>query len=64
VQAEPLSPIPIEILRARVANELWAATLRGNLPPGSQVKQEELAAQLRVSREPVRQALFCCGRDF
>ncbi len=63
MQPETLSPIPIEILRARVAEELRAAILRGDLPPGSQVKQEELAAQLRVSREPVRHALLLLQRE-
>jgi DNA-binding GntR family transcriptional regulator len=55
--------IPIEILRSRVAREIRAAILRGELAPGSHVKQEELAAQLGVSREPVRQALLVLQRE-
>jgi len=55
--------IPLEILPARVAREIRAAILRGELAPGSHVKQEELAAQLGVSREPVRQALLVLQRE-
>ena len=58
-----LRRIPVEILRGRVANEIRAAILCGDLPPGSRVKQEDLAAQLGVSREPVRQALLLLQRE-
>ena len=58
-----LNRIPVEILRARVAQEIRGAILRGDLPPGSRVKQEHLAAQLGVSREPVRQALLLLQRE-
>jgi DNA-binding GntR family transcriptional regulator len=63
VQPQALNRIPIEILRARVAQEIRAAILRGDLPPGSRVKQEDLAAQLGVSREPVREALLALQRE-
>jgi DNA-binding GntR family transcriptional regulator len=41
-----------------VVDELRTAILSGSLPPGSRVRQEELAARLRVSRLPVRQAFL------
>jgi DNA-binding GntR family transcriptional regulator len=63
VQTPALNRLPVEILRARVANEIRAAILRGDLAPGSRVKQEDLAAQLGVSREPVRQALLLLERE-
>jgi DNA-binding GntR family transcriptional regulator len=63
VQPQALNRIPIEILGARVAQEIRAAILRGDLPPGSRVKQEDLAAQLGVSREPVREALLALQRE-
>ena len=63
MQPQALNRIPIEILRARVAQEIRSAILRGDLPPGSFVKQEDLASQLGVSREPVRQALLLLQRE-
>jgi len=42
---------------ARVADELRAAILRGVYPPGTRLRQEELAAQYGASRVPVREAL-------
>ena len=58
MQLQTLNRIPVDVLGARVAQEIRSAILRGDLPPGSRVKQEDLAAQLGVSREPVRQALL------
>src|SRR5882762_10183599 len=58
MQLQMLNRIPVDVLGARVAQEIRSAILRGDLPPGSRVKQEGLAAQLGVSREPVRQALL------
>ncbi|WP_396910244.1 GntR family transcriptional regulator [Mycolicibacterium sp.] len=42
---------------ARVADELRDAILRGQYPPGTRLRQEELAAQYGASRVPVREAL-------
>jgi DNA-binding GntR family transcriptional regulator len=42
---------------SRVADELRAAILRGAYPPGTRLRQEELAAQHGASRVPVREAL-------
>lgn len=63
MQRQALNRIPVDILRARVAQELRIAILRGDLTPGSRIKQEHLAAQLGVSREPVRQALLLLQRE-
>jgi len=50
-----ITPEPVASVRA--AAEIRTAILDGSLPPGARVRQEELAAKLGVSREPVRQAL-------
>jgi DNA-binding GntR family transcriptional regulator len=42
---------------ARVADELRDAILRGVYPPGTRLRQEELATQYGASRVPVREAL-------
>lgn len=42
---------------ARVADELRDSILRGVHPPGTRLRQEELAAQFGSSRVPVREAL-------
>jgi DNA-binding GntR family transcriptional regulator len=63
VQPQALNRISTDVLRARVAHEIRTAILRGDLPPGGRVKQEDLAAQLGVSREPVRHALQVLQRE-
>ncbi len=50
-------------LPTRVAAEVRAAILAGALAPGARIKQEALAAELGVSREPVRQALLLLERE-
>ena len=57
----PISPQPM--FSSRAAEEIREAILNGNLPPGSRVRQEELAARLGVSREPIRQALAVLERE-
>jgi DNA-binding GntR family transcriptional regulator len=44
-------------LANQVANRIRDAILRGAFPSGESLRQEELAAQLGVSRMPVREAL-------
>ena len=63
MQPQALNRIPVDILRSRVAQEIRIAILRGDLSPGSRIKQEHLASQLGVSREPVRQALLLLQRE-
>jgi DNA-binding GntR family transcriptional regulator len=46
-----------------VANEIRTSILEGVLAPGSRISQDELAAQLRVSRLPIRQALLVLQRE-
>ncbi len=46
-----------------VALELRQAILTGTLRPGQKLRQEDLAAQLGVSRMPVRQALAVLERE-
>src|SRR5215469_3564922 len=41
----------------RIAGELRAAILDGRYPPGTRIRQEDLAAQAGASRIPVREAL-------
>jgi DNA-binding GntR family transcriptional regulator len=46
-----------------VANQIRAAILDGGLLPGSKIAQDELAAELAVSRLPIRQALLVLQRE-
>lgn len=48
---------------SRVHHELRARILSGAIPPGSWLRQEELAAELSVSRMPVRVALTLLGEE-
>ncbi|MGW5253513.1 GntR family transcriptional regulator [Streptomyces sp. NPDC004012] len=48
---------PSTVASQRVADYLRAGILSGQLPPGSRIMQEELAAALGSSRLPVREAL-------
>jgi DNA-binding GntR family transcriptional regulator len=46
-----------------VANQIRTAILEGGLVPGSKIAQDALAAELGVSRLPVRQALLVLQRE-
>jgi len=48
---------------SRVYRELRARVVSGRLTPGSWVRQEEIAAEFRVSRMPVREALSLLNED-
>jgi len=50
-------------LRDEVYREIVELIHRGELPPGSRVKDVSLATQLGVSRTPVREALIRLARD-
>lgn len=56
-----ISPEPIASIRA--AAEIRMAILDGSLSPGARIIQDELAAKLGVSREPVRQALVILEQE-
>lgn len=59
-----MKPIAIKsVMPVRAADEIRGAILSGALLPGTRIKQEELAARLGVSREPVRQALLLLQRE-
>ncbi|MTD55116.1 GntR family transcriptional regulator [Amycolatopsis pithecellobii] len=47
----------------RIADAMRAAILSGELPPGSRIRQEELAARYGASRIPVRSALSILEAD-
>jgi DNA-binding GntR family transcriptional regulator len=51
------------IAGARVADEMRNAILRGVYPPGTRLRQEELAGQYGASRVPVREALRILESD-
>ncbi|WP_123023505.1 GntR family transcriptional regulator [Mycolicibacterium stellerae] len=51
------SPVRDGVAGARVADELRDAILHGVYPPGTRLRQEELARQYGASRVPVREAL-------
>ena len=50
-------------LRDEVCRQILDRIHRGDLPPGSRVRDSELAAQLGVSRTPIREALLHLARD-
>ncbi|MGH7498629.1 MAG: GntR family transcriptional regulator [Gemmatimonadales bacterium] len=50
-------------LRDQVYRQLLDAVHRGNPPPGSRVRDTDLAASLGVSRTPVREALLRLARE-
>lgn len=57
----PLPPSPLlsrPLLRDEVGARLRSAIVDGTLAPGEQVRDQELAAWLGVSRTPVREALL------
>jgi len=49
--------IPRQSLTSAVADRLRDQIIRGEIPEGSQLRQNTIAAQYRVSRIPVREAL-------
>ena len=65
VRAEPVAARALQrtSLRGAAYEELRRRVLSLELPPGEQLVPEELAAELRVSRTPVREALSLLARD-
>ncbi|KQT89596.1 GntR family transcriptional regulator [Marmoricola sp. Leaf446] len=52
------TPVPRRLLRDDVHDRLRAALVIGDLAPGEQLRDVDLAEQLGVSRTPVREALL------
>src|SRR5881392_3540113 len=52
-----ISPLDRVPTASRIADQLREAVMSGALPQGSQVGEVNLAAQLGVSRGPVREAM-------
>ena len=48
---------PVTVASQRIADRVRARILSGALPPGTRIRQDELAAELGASRLPVREAL-------
>lgn len=57
-QSSSLAPLPRRLLRDDVHDRLRDALVSGELEPGRQLRDQELAAWLGVSRTPVREALL------
>ncbi|GAA2807522.1 GntR family transcriptional regulator [Streptomyces platensis subsp. clarensis] len=60
---DALRPVGRTLLRDRAYEALREAIVRGELAPGSVVKDAELAARLGLSRAPVREALARLGDE-
>jgi DNA-binding GntR family transcriptional regulator len=59
-----MKPIAMKsVMPVRAADEIRGAILSGALLPGTRIKQQELAARLCVSRQPVRKALLLLQRE-
>jgi DNA-binding GntR family transcriptional regulator len=50
-------------LAEQIAEQIGNAIIRGELPPGERVREEEVAGRFSVSRGPVREALRILERD-
>lgn len=62
--AVPMRPLGLApVLIDQVHDRLLAAIVEGILPPGHRIRQEELADQLGVSRQPVSHALQLLKRQ-
>lgn len=55
----PRSPRLMEV----IADQLRAQILEGQIPPGTVLRQEQVAQQLGVSRTPLREALLMLEQD-
>ena len=51
------------ILAEQIANRLRRAILRGALPPGASIKERDNAAELGVSRTPMREAIRILAKE-
>ncbi len=58
-----LAQIPVRSLTDEAYRQLRALVLRGELAPGVELRQEALAAELGISRTPLREALNRLAAD-
>ena len=56
-EVKSLRPVKREPAAIPIASQLTQAIMDGSLPPGHQLGEAELAAQLGVSRGPLREAM-------
>lgn len=52
-----------ETLAEQIANRLRRDVLRGTLPPGVSVKERDIAADMGVSRTPIREAIRILSKE-
>jgi DNA-binding GntR family transcriptional regulator len=52
-----------EILAEQIAKQLRRDILRGKLPPGSSIKERDNAAEMGVSRTPMREAIRILAKE-
>jgi DNA-binding GntR family transcriptional regulator len=52
-----MKPVVKQTFREQIARELRASVLSGQIPPGSQIIETDLATKFGVSRGPLREAL-------
>lgn len=63
IRGQATAPIRKEVLRDKIAAVLRGWILDGTLKPGERVVELEVAAQLKVSRAPIREALWLLSRQ-
>lgn len=61
--ARPLPPPSVRALSQHAVQSVREAILTGHYQPGDRLIERELAAQMNVSRAPVREALWLLSRD-
>jgi DNA-binding GntR family transcriptional regulator len=61
-EAQPLIPPPVRMVD-QVVSLLRSRVLDGTYPPGTRLRQEVLAAELGISRTPLREAFKMLERD-
>lgn len=54
----PLAPSPVQTATQQVFQTLYDAIVSLALPPGAKISEADIAKQLEVSRQPVRDAFF------
>ncbi|MFS0892703.1 GntR family transcriptional regulator [Microbacterium sp. 179-I 3D3 NHS] len=63
IDATGFDPAVRRVLSDEVTDQLRDAIVVGKLRPGARLREDELAAQMQVSRGPVRQALVTLERE-